>query len=456
MANTYETLRVPPFSLEAEQSVIGGLLLKPDAFSHVSSVVGESDFYRQDHRLIFRSISEVIASGGMPDILTMSEYLKTKGLLDDAGGLAYLALLANNTPSAANIKAYTEIVKEKSLLRDLVSVGTDMADDALSTAGNSLQILNDNMSKMLALSNRSQTGKKAIIPVKKGLSRALDRIQERAEGGKDDNIIPTGMPAIDGIIKGLRRGTYSLWAGRPSMGKSILGLQLASGMALSGFNVVFFSLEMPEDQVFSRLLSSNSRVLHDRIEDGNLTEDDWPKVATATNRLGQCSLYIDDTPAISPMHIRSKLNALVAETGKPIDAVVVDYLQIMSPTHTKESNENEMLTSISRELMAIPKEFNCALAVLSQLNRNCENRPKKNPVMSDLRGSGSLEQDAYVIGLLYRDEYYHKEDSDDKGIVEVNIGKNRNGKLGTARFFFKGEMQRFDDIDHVYGDRYAH
>ena len=437
-------LKVPPHSIEAEQSVLGGLMLENRAWDKVADVVQEHDFYRQDHRLIFRSIA-VLANENEPlDIITLSEWLKDRNELENAGGLAYLGTLAKDTPSAANIKAYADIVREKSVLRQLISIGSEIADEAFNSGERpSRELLDEAERKVFEIAeqgNRQQDFK----GIKDLLKTTLDQIHELSKS--DDTITgaSTGYNELDDMTSGLQKGDLIIVAGRPSMGKTTFAMNLAEFIAVNDKKpVAIFSMEMPAEQLILRMFASMGRVPLNDIRTGKIREEDWPRIGMAVKTFGESKLFIDDTAALSPTEVRAKCRRLAREHGQ-LGLVVLDYIQLMQITGKADNRASE-ISEISRSLKALAKEMECPVIALSQLNRSLEQRPNKRPIMSDLRESGAIEQDADVIMFIYRDEVYN-EDTPDKGMAEIIIGKQRNGAIGKVRLTFTGKFTRFDNF----------
>ena len=449
---TYETLTAYPYDVMAEQSVIGALILDNAAASKVAWLRSE-DFYQEDHRLIFNAAMELAANATPRDVITLQNYLKEQGKLDDAGGLAYLATLAKDTPSAANVKAYARVVREQALKRQLIDIGQQLQSSAIRSAPN--EAAAHAMSALIPVTRNDQ-GKPCFSDAKQGLQTALEGIETRSKLPVGEVMgWKTGINAIDRMLSGLEKGKQYLIAGRPGMGKSTFAFNIAETVALNGGSVMIFSVEMPKESCWNKMLSSVGRVDFDRIKHAQLiTEGDWSKLSRATQRLDKTSMRIDDSGGISPAYIRSALTQFVADSGRPVDLVVVDYLQIMTASAGNDiSTENALLTAISREMMAIKKEFDCPVVLLSQLNRSVEQRPNKRPMLADLRGSGSLEQDADAVIMLYRDEYYNQ-GSADKGLAEISIVKQREGELGTVKATFLGKYQRFENYEPRYEELY--
>ncbi len=439
-----EALRVPPHSLEAEQSVLGGLMLENESWYKVADVVTEHDFYRQDHRLIFRSIAELAESNEPLDVVTLSEWLKQREELDNAGGLAYLGTLAKDTPSAANIRAYANIVREKSILRQLISVGTEITDEAFNPGElESKDLLDEAERKVFEIAeqgNRQQDFKN----IKGLLKSTLAHIDELSKSDASITGAETGYNELDDMTSGLQKGDLIIVAGRPSMGKTTFSMNLAEFIAINDKKpVAIFSMEMPAEQLVLRLFASNGRVPLNDIRTGKIREEDWPRIGMAVKQFSETKLFIDDSAAMSPTEIRAKARRLHREHGQ-LGLIVIDYIQLMQ-TGSKTDNRAAEISEISRSLKALAKELEVPVIALSQLNRSLEQRPNKRPIMSDLRESGAIEQDADVIMFIYRDEVYN-EDTPDKGVAEIIIGKQRNGAIGKIRLTFTGKYTRFDNF----------
>jgi len=440
------SLKVPPHSIEAEQSVLGGLLLDNEAWLEVAERVIEDDFYRRDHREIFRAI-ESLANVGKPyDVVTLTEWLQQHELLDSVGGLIYLAELSENTPSAANIAAYADIVRERSVLRSLVRAGTDIADSGYRTEGRPADELLDQAERMVfAIADHESRGKRGFRKVKELLVDALDRIDQLFQRDNPITGVATGYYEIDAMTSGLQPSDLVVIAGRPSMGKTALALNIAQHAAIKeSLSVAIFSMEMPSEQLAMRMLSSLGRIDQHKIRTGKLADDDWPRLTHAVSILSEVNMFIDDTPALSPGEIRARCRRLAREHG--LGLIVVDYLQLMQVRGSNENRATE-ISEISRSLKALAKELSVPVLALSQLNRSLEQRQDKRPVMSDLRESGAIEQDADVIMFIYRDEVYD-EDSADKGIAEIIIAKQRNGPIGVRKLRFFGEYTLFENLAH--------
>jgi len=440
---SFESLRIPPHSIDAEQSVLGGLMLDNRAWDIIADKVSEEDFYRKDHRLIFRSIAQLAEESQPLDWITLSEWLKQRGELENAGGTSYLGTLAKDTPSAANIKAYADIVREKSVLRQLISVGTDISDLAFNSGDRDSKSLLDEAEQRVFKIAEQGTRQQTFKPIKQLLKDSLDQIQRLAETEGTITGTATGYTQLDEQTSGLNKGDLVIVAGRPAMGKTTFSMNIAEHVALNDKPVVIFSMEMPAEQLVLRLFASHGRVPLSDIRTGKIRDEDWPRVAMAVKAFSKTKLFIDDTAGQSPTEIRAKTRRLAREHGQ-LGVIVIDYLQLMQ-TNTQSDNRTAEISEISRSLKGLAKEMECPVIALSQLNRSLEQRPNKRPIMSDLRESGAIEQDADIIMFVYRDEVYD-EDSPDKGQAEIIIGKQRNGPIGTIRLTFHGKYTRFDNF----------
>ena len=444
------SIKVPPHSMEAEQSVIGGLMLSNSSFDDVSEIVSDVDFHRRDHRLIFRAVAQLAELGKPFDVVTLGETLDNAGILDESGGMAYLAQLAKNTPSASNIKAYAEIVRERSVLRQMITVSNDIADSAFNPEGrNSNELLDEAERKVFAIAEQGakQGGPQ---PIKDVLKAAVDKIDLLFKSDEKLTGIPTGFMDLDEKTSGLQGGALVIVAARPAMGKTTFSMNMAENALIrTGKPVLVFSMEMPAEQIVMRMLASLGRIDMSRVTTGKLEEDDWPRFSSAVSLLAEQKLFIDDSAGLSPTEVRARARRVARDQGE-IGLILVDYLQLMQVPGS-ENRVNE-ISEISRSLKGLAKEMDCPVVALSQLNRSLEQRPNKRPVMSDLRESGAIEQDADIIMFIYRDEVYN-EDSDDKGTAEIIIGKQRNGPIGTVRLAFLGRYTRFEDLaNNTYGE----
>ncbi|PCI23097.1 MAG: replicative DNA helicase [Piscirickettsiaceae bacterium] len=450
-ADSAELLRIPPHSLQAEQSVIGGLMLDNQCWDVVADQVIADDFYRKDHRLIFEAISTLARLDEPFDVVTISEVLEQSGELDSVGGLAYLGTLAKDTPSAANIKSYADIVRQRSVRRQLIHIGNEISDSGFDTEGREISALLDAAeTKVFQIAEQGAKGQKGFEPIKDLLGKAVDRITELHETGGSITGVSSGFKDLDEMMSGLQPADLIIVAGRPSMGKTSFAMNLAENVGIqSGMPVAVFSMEMPGDSLAMRMMSSLGRIDQHKVRTGQLDDDEWPRMQSSINLLAEAKIFIDDTAALSPVEVRARARRLMKEHGQ-LGLIVLDYLQLMQSPSSNESRVAE-ISDISRSLKALAKELNVPVVALSQLNRNLEQRPNKRPVMSDLRESGSIEQDADVIIFIYRDEVYNDE-SPEKGVAEIIIGKQRNGPIGTCRLTFLGQYTRFENYAH---DPYA-
>jgi replicative DNA helicase len=436
-------LRVPPHSLEAEQAVLGGIFLDKEAWIIVVERVKEEDFYRRDHRLIFRAIASLEGIGQPFDIVTTAEWLEGHQLLDDAGGLSYLAALAENTPSASNIGAYADIVRKRSILRQLISATAHIGETVFNPLGRSSEeILDSAEQSIFEIAEQENRGRKNYRQIKDLLASAIDRVGELFEQDNPITGIATGYDKFDILTSGLQPSDLIIIAGRPSMGKTAFAINIAEHAAIKEKKTVaIFSMEMSGEQIAMRMMGSLGRIDQQKIRTGKLNDDDWPRLTSTVAMMQETKMFIDDTPALTPAELRARCRRISREHG--LDMIVVDYLQLMQVSGTTENRATE-LSEISRSMKAMAKELSVPVIALSQLNRSLEQRPNKRPIMSDLRESGAIEQDADVIAFIYRDEVYN-EDSADKGLAEIIISKQRNGPIGTVRLAFLGQFTRFEN-----------
>jgi len=439
-------LKMPPHSIEAEQAVLGGLMLDNAAWDKVADAVAEEDFYRRDHRLIFRAVAHLAEKGQPFDVVTLAEWLESHNELENAGGLVYLGALAENTPSAANIKAYADIVHDRSVLRQLVSAANDIADSAYNTEGRETRVLLDEAEKrVFEIADRSAREQQGFADIRSVLTKAVDRIDHLFQQDNPITGIATGFTDFDELTAGLQRSDLIIVAGRPSMGKTTFAMNIAEHVAIKEKKpVAVFSMEMPAEQLAMRMMSSLGRIDQNKVRTGKLEEEDWPRLTSAVGLLAETRLYIDDQGGLSPTDLRARARRLAREQEEGLGLIVVDYLQLMQ-VHGSKENRTAEISEISRSLKSLARELNVPIVALSQLNRSLEQRPNKRPVMSDLRESGAIEQDADVIVFIYRDEVYNEE-SNDKGIAEIIIGKQRNGPIGTTRLTFLGQYTRFENF----------
>ena len=439
----HQNLKVPPHSVEAEQAVIGGLMIKNDAWDEIADKVRAEDFYRKDHQLIFRGIEE-LARADMPfDVVTLSEKLESLGQLEQAGGMLYLGNLANDTPSAANIKAYADIVRNKSVLRQLINVGDDISQSAYDPGEHSVKDILDHAEKeVFKIADAGSQGTQQYRAINDLLAGAVDRIQELYEQGDDITGLPTGFTEFDKMTSGLQPTDLVIVAARPSMGKTTFAMNMAENVALAKrLPVAIFSMEMAGEQLAMRMISSLGRINQQRLRTGKLEASDWPRVTSALSLLAETKVFIDDTPALSPTDLRARARRIKRDHGLAL--IMIDYLQLMQVPGS-ENRVNE-ISEISRSLKALAKELQVPVIALSQLSRAIESRPDKRPMMSDLRESGAIEQDADMVTFIYRDDYYNKENSEFPGTAEIIIGKQRNGPTGNVRLSFLGEYTKFEN-----------
>jgi replicative DNA helicase len=445
--NQLDLLRVPPHSIEAEQSVLGGLMLENVSWDKIADLVSADDFYRDDHRRIYHHISKLIEANRPADVITVGESLERSAEIESVGGLAYVGMLTTNTPSAANIRRYAEIVRERSIMRKLAEIGTEIAASSYSPAGREArQLLDEAEAKIFKIAEagaRGNQGFNAIQPLLTQVVERIDMLYSR-DNPSDVTGVATGFADLDERTSGLQPGDLIIVAGRPSMGKTAFALNIAEHVALDGkLPVAVFSMEMAGTQLAMRLLGSTGRLDQHKLRTGRLDDNDWPRLTNALGRLNDAQIFIDESAALTALELRARARRLHRQ-HKGLGLIVVDYLQLMSSTSQGENRATE-ISEISRSLKALAKELNVPLVALSQLNRSLEQRPNKRPVMSDLRESGAIEQDADVILFIYRDEVYN-DASQDKGIAEIIIGKQRNGPIGTVRLTFLGQFTKFQNF----------
>jgi len=443
------SLRVPPHSVEAEQAVIGGLLLDNRAWEQIADKLVEEDFYRNDHRLLFAAIRELESRNEPFDAVTLSQCLENNGQLEQAGGLLYLGRLAKDTPSASNIVAYANIVREKSVLRQLIAVGTDISGSGFQPEGrDSKELLDDAEKKVFQIAEQGARGQGGFQDMKSLLSKTVDKIDHLFNSDGGITGVSTGFDKFDEMTTGLQEADLVIVAGRPSMGKTTFAMNIAENAAIGDkVPVAVFSMEMPGDALAMRMISSLGRVDQHHIRTGNLTDEDWARITSAIHILSEANIYIDDTPAMSPNEVRARARRLKRQHG--LGLIVIDYLQLMQ-VHGGSENRATEISEISRSLKAMAKELKVPVIALSQLNRSLEQRLDKRPVMSDLHESGAIEQDADLIVFIYRDEVYN-EDSPQKGVAEIIIAKQRNGPIGKSLLTFLGKYTKFENyIPEMY------
>lgn len=439
-------LRVPPQSLEAEQSVLGGLMLENDAWNDVGELLTSHDFYRQDHVKIFEAVAYLADLSDPFDVITVSDYLEKNGELSKVGGLAYLGQLVKDTPSAANIVAYAKVVRERSTLRALIKVGSTITSNAYQTEGREIKHLVDDAERLVFnIAERNSRSGKNYVEVKNVLGPVFNRLKELEQSDSPYTGLQTGFTEFDKLTSGLQKGDLIIVAGRPSMGKTSLAVNMAEHAAIGeGKPVVIFSMEMAADQLVMRMISSLGRINQTRLRAGRLQPEDWNSVSSAMSLLKNAKIFIDDTPAMSPTEIRARARRIKREHG--LGLVLVDYLQLMQVSGGSENRATE-ISEISRSLKALARELDVPVIALSQLNRSVEQRTDKKPVLSDLRESGAIEQDADVIAFIYRDDFYNKDPSNPrKGQADIIIGKQRNGPTDTVVLKFLGEYTKFENF----------
>ena len=453
--NKLTTLKVPPHSVEAEQAVLGGLMVDNTEWDNIADVLMPEDFYRAEHQLIYQVMMTQSEANSPIDVVTLAESLNSLHELNNAGGLDYLSELSGNARGTANIHAYAEIIRERAILRRLISVANNIADSGYNTGGKKAEeIVDEAEQKVFNISDErpQDSGPVFVNPI---LAKAVERIDELAGNEGDLTGLPSGYTDLDHMTSGWQKSDLVIVAGRPSMGKTAFAMNLVENAILNQDQpVLVFSLEMPAESLIFRMLSSIGRLDQGKLRTGQLTDDDWPGFNNAVKKLKDRPLYIDDSAGVSPMEMRSRARRIKREHGA-LGMIVVDYLQLMQIKGSTEGRVNE-ISEISRSLKLLAREFECPVIALSQLNRGLEQRPNKRPVMSDLRESGAIEQDADVIAFIYRDEVYN-EDTPDKGVAEVIIGKQRNGPIGTVRLSFLGQFTRFENFTQArYDDSYTH
>ena len=444
-----DSLKLPPHSIEAEQSVIGGLLLENEALDKVADILSAEDFYQFDHKTIFQHIAKLIERNRPADIVTVAESLESTAELTQIGGIAYLGSLAQNTPTAANIRRYAEIVRERAIMRKLVIVGSGIAESAYSPNGrDAQQLLDEAEAKIFQIAEGGKRSSEGFQDIKVLLPQVAERIDLlfSRDNPSDVTGIPTGFSDLDSMTSGFQGGDLVIVAGRPSMGKTAFSINIAENVALdTGLPVAIFSMEMASTQLAMRMIGSVGRLDQHRMRTGRLEDEDWEKLTTALGKLNEAPIFIDEGAALSSFDVRARSRRLHRQCGK-LGLIVVDYLQLMAaPAGRQGENRATEISEISRSLKALAKELDVPVVALSQLNRSVEQRPDKRPVMSDLRESGAIEQDADLILFIYRDEVYNP-DSIDKGTAEIIIAKQRNGPIGRVRLTFIGEHTRFENF----------
>jgi len=438
-----ERLRQPPHSVEAERSLLGGLMLDQRAWDQVADVVGADDFYRADHRAIFETIATLTEHDRPPDAVTVSEQLERENRLETAGGIDYLARLVEETPSAANIRAYARIVRDHSMLRKLIEIGGDIAASAHDSEGRTVAELVDLAEqRVFEIADRG-TRSAGFKALKEILPDAIDRLDVLSHSDDEITGVSTGFTRMDEMTAGLQRGELIVIAGRPSMGKTTLAVNIAENAAIGHqIPTAIFSMEMSAEQLTFRMIGSIGRVNQAGLRRGKLSDDDWSRIDSAVSMMSSAPIFIDDGAGLSPTDVRARARRLKREHG--LGLIVVDYLQLMQVSRTVENRATE-ISEISRSLKALAKELDVPVIALSQLNRSVEQRTDKKPVMSDLRESGAIEQDADLIVFIYREEVYDKE-TPRRGVADIIIGKQRNGPVGEFHLTFLGEFTKFENL----------
>jgi len=440
-----DQVNVPPNSLEAEQSLLGGLMLDNSAWENLSGRVSGADFYRPDHRLIFAAIGALADANRPFDAVTLSEFLQNRDELADTGGLGYLGTLVKDTPSAANIVAYADIIRERALLRELIQAGNEIAGSAYRPDGRSGRELVDSAEQQVfEIAQRGERHGSGFVALREVLNATIDRLDELHRAGGDITGVSTGYTQFDKMTAGLQPGELIIIAGRPSMGKTTLAMNIAENASFGQDKTAtaIFSMEMATEQLALRLVSSLGRINQSHLRNGRFSDDDWPAIHGAFQQMQEAPVFIDDTPALTPTEIRARSRRLKRQSD--IGLIIVDYLQLMQVAGTTENRATE-ISEISRSLKALAKELRVPIIALSQLNRSVEQRTDKKPVMSDLRESGAIEQDADVIVFIYREEVYDS-DTPRKGIADISIAKQRNGPTGDFPLTFRGEFTRFENF----------
>ncbi|WP_217588453.1 replicative DNA helicase [Lentibacillus saliphilus] len=440
--------RTPPHNIEAEQAVLGAIFLEPDAFASASEHLMPQDFYRAAHQRIFDTMAKLSDRGEPIDLVTVTSALASEKTLDEAGGVSYLSDLAGSVPTAANIEYYSKIVEEKSLLRRLIRTATDIVSTSYEKEDEVEDILNDAEKNILEVSSRRNSG--AFKQIKDVLIEVYDNIEQLHHSNADITGVPTGFRDLDRITSGFQRNDLIIIAARPSVGKTAFALNIAQNVAINtDENVAIFSLEMGADQLVSRMLCAEGNIDAQRLRTGSLEAEDWGKLTMAMGSLSNAGIFIDDSPGIRVSEIRSKCRRLKQEHG--LGMIVIDYLQLIQGSPSSRENRQQEVSEISRSLKGLARELEVPLIALSQLSRGVESRQDKRPMMSDLRESGSIEQDADIVGFLYRDDYYDQE-SEKQNIIEIIISKQRNGPVGTVELAFVKEYNKFVDLDHRYNE----
>ena len=432
--------RIPPQSIEAELSVLGAMMLKPAATTQAIELLRADEFYRQAHRAVFEAMEELVKNGEPVDIVTVTELLKKKNLIEQIGGISFLANLTNSVPSTANLVHYAKIVKEKAILRSLIDASTEIAGAAYEASEDIAEQLDDAERKILAIAGGQTTG--AFIPAKDVVFDAVDRVSELAKAKGGITGLSTGLATLDSVTRGLQKSDLIIVAARPAMGKTAFVLNLATHVALQGGTVAFFSLEMPREQLMHRIFCAEGQIDATRLARGELDDEEWSRLVQVADRMMKTNLYFDDTSSTTVLDIRTRARRLKAEHG--LDLIAIDYLQLIQAPGRAE-NRTLAVAEMTRSLKVLARELSVPIVVLSQLSRATEGRSDKRPMLSDLRESGSIEQDADIVMFLYREDYYNQ-DTENANITELSIAKHRNGATDTIRLFFHKEYTKFADL----------
>ncbi|MCU7371433.1 replicative DNA helicase [Paucibacter sp. O1-1] len=453
-------LRVPPHSVEAEQSVLGGLLIDNTAWDRAGDMLTDADFYRYEHKQIYAAIGKLINAGKPADVVTVFEELTSLGKAQDCGGLAYLNDLAQSVPSAGNLRRYAEIVRERAVLRKLVSASDEIASAALNPQGRAVKdIVDEAEGKIFRINEEGNRSGQGFQSMDNLVVALIDRVNELAENGAEDVTgVRTGFYDLDNMTAGLQPGDLIILAARPSMGKTAFVVNIGENVAINeGLPVVIYSMEMGAAQLALRMVGSVGRIDQSRLRLGRLADDEWGRLSEAVDKLGKAHIYIDESPGLSPSEVRARARRQARISGQ-LGLIIIDYLQLMSGNGGNEENRATVIGEISRGLKALAKELKCPVIALSQLNRSVETRPDKRPMMSDLRESGAIEQDADIIMFIYRDEYYTKDECKEPGVAEIIIAKQRNGPVGTVKLAFARQHTKFENLAPGYvspgGDEY--
>ncbi|WP_243387207.1 replicative DNA helicase [Bacillus kexueae] len=440
--------RIPPQNIEAEQAVLGAIFIEPQALTLASEILIPDDFYRASHQRIFNAMLKLADKGEPVDLVTVTKDLADAKILEEIGGVSYLSDLANSVPTAANIEYYAKIVEEKSILRRLIRTATGIAQEGYNREDEVDSLLDDAEKQIMEVAQRKNTG--AFQNIKDVLVKTYDNIELLHHRKGEITGIPTGFTDLDRMTAGFQRNDLIIVAARPSVGKTAFALNIAQNVATkTDENVAIFSLEMGADQLVMRMLCAEGNINAQNLRTGNLTAEDWGKLTMAMGSLSNAGIYIDDTPGIKVSEIRAKCRRLKQESG--LGMVLIDYLQLIQGSGRNKENRQQEVSEISRSLKALARELQVPVIALSQLSRGVEQRQDKRPMMSDIRESGSIEQDADIVAFLYRDDYYDKE-TENKNIIEIIIAKQRNGPVGTVQLAFVKEYNKFVNLERRFED----